>query len=80
VRIAIIGWGSLIWNPDTLHVAEPFSCSGPELSIEFSRISPVLFSPPPVRQKFGRDVAERCSHTYLYTKRACLFPVAIKTG
>ncbi|MFO7854975.1 MAG: hypothetical protein R6V44_07110 [Paracoccaceae bacterium] len=42
-RIAVIGWGSLIWDLDDLapHVAEPWALgAGPALPLEFSRISP----------------------------------------
>jgi hypothetical protein len=39
MKIAVLAWGSLIWDPDTLKVADDFSLSGPCLPIEFSRIS-----------------------------------------
>lgn len=41
MNIAIIGWGSLIWNPETLKFNEiiGWSYNGPMLPIEFSRIS-----------------------------------------
>ncbi len=42
-RFAVIGWGSLIWDLDTLapYVAEPWQMSaGPQLPMEFSRVSP----------------------------------------
>jgi len=38
MKIMIIAWGSLIWSRDDL-AAGPFEPRGPELSIEFSRIS-----------------------------------------
>jgi hypothetical protein len=37
--IAILGWGSLIWDPRDLPRESPWSRGGPELKIEFSRIS-----------------------------------------
>lgn len=41
VRIALLGWGSLLWEGgntfDDWH--EPWQCDGPSLRIEFSRIS-----------------------------------------
>jgi hypothetical protein len=41
LKIAILGWGSLIWDPrpefDKFH--EDWLCDGPELKLEFSRIS-----------------------------------------
>lgn len=37
--IACLGWGSLIWNPDGLPVADGWSPDGPQLPIEFARVS-----------------------------------------
>lgn len=51
-RIAILGWGSLIWDLDDLapHVAGPWSLrAGPRLPMEFSRIS--------VKRRMGLVVA-----------------------
>lgn len=39
MKIAIIGWGSLIWNPGDLATVEGFEPGGPVLPIEFSRVS-----------------------------------------
>jgi hypothetical protein len=42
-RIAILGWGSLLWDLETLspHVALPWAMrAGPRLPMEFSRVSP----------------------------------------
>ena len=39
MRIAIIGWGSLIWDPRELPKVGDWQADGPELPIEFSRIS-----------------------------------------
>jgi hypothetical protein len=38
-RIAILGWGSLIWDPGDLPNEGRWEKGGPELPIEFSRIS-----------------------------------------
>lgn len=44
-RIAILGWGSLVWDPDSLGIedfppaSEAWRLEGPELPLEFSRIS-----------------------------------------
>jgi len=38
LRIAILGWGSLIWDPRDLPIASAWQ-SGPKLPIEFSRVS-----------------------------------------
>jgi hypothetical protein len=39
MTIAILAWGSLIWNPGTLHIEGGWTPGGPTLPIEFSRIS-----------------------------------------
>ncbi len=39
MKIAILGWGSLLWDPRELHLATPFELAGPNLPIEFCRVS-----------------------------------------
>jgi hypothetical protein len=39
VRIAIIAWGSLVWDPRELQVSAGFAPIGPFLPIEFCRVS-----------------------------------------
>lgn len=39
MSIAILGWGSLIWNPRALPLKSNWLKAGPSLPIEFSRIS-----------------------------------------
>jgi hypothetical protein len=39
MKIAILGWGSLIWDSGDLHLASNWLEGGPILPIEFSRIS-----------------------------------------
>jgi hypothetical protein len=39
MKIAILGWGSLVWDPRELNVADEFNVVGPTLPIEFCRIS-----------------------------------------
>jgi|GEM_PF-85784 len=42
MRIACLGWGSLIWDPGALHLMEtatPWHKDGPELPVEFARVS-----------------------------------------
>lgn len=39
MKIAIIGWGSLVWDPRELPREGVWSDGGPELPVEFSRIS-----------------------------------------
>lgn len=37
--IAVLGWGSLIWNPGDLDIEPEWRTDGPELPIEFARVS-----------------------------------------
>lgn len=39
MRIAYLGWGSLIWNPGKLGIRDSWKHDGPVLPIEFARIS-----------------------------------------
>jgi hypothetical protein len=39
MRIAVIGWGSLIWNPGSIRLSTRWRKDGPRLPLEFSRIS-----------------------------------------
>jgi hypothetical protein len=39
LRIAVIGWGSLIWCPGILRLKTKWRSDGPKLPIEFARIS-----------------------------------------
>ncbi|HTC48249.1 MAG TPA: hypothetical protein VK722_13065 [Candidatus Aquilonibacter sp.] len=38
-RLAILGWGSLLWDPRGLKIKEPWNKDGPFLPIEFARTS-----------------------------------------
>lgn len=39
MKIAILGWGSLIWDKRNLRLAGEWQVGGPVLPIEFSRVS-----------------------------------------
>lgn len=39
MKIAIIAWGSLVWDPRTLKIKGDWDNNGPMLDIEFSRVS-----------------------------------------
>ncbi len=39
MKIAIIAWGSLVWDPRTLQIKEDWDNQGPSLNIELSRVS-----------------------------------------
>jgi len=39
MKIAILGWGSLVWDPRDLPHYGPWESGGPEFPIEFSRVS-----------------------------------------
>ncbi len=38
-RIAVVGWGSLIWDPRELPLGSSWHPDGPELPVEFARVS-----------------------------------------
>ncbi len=39
MKIAVLAWGSLVWNPQDLQAAAKFAANGPLLPIEFCRVS-----------------------------------------
>jgi hypothetical protein len=39
MKIAVLGWGSLLWDSRDLQLATPFELTGPNLPIEFCRVS-----------------------------------------
>ncbi len=39
MKIAVLAWGSLVWNPRNLETAATFAANGPLLPVEFCRIS-----------------------------------------
>ena len=39
MKIAIIAWGSLVWDPRKLRIKGEWKNQGPRLQIEFSRVS-----------------------------------------
>lgn len=39
MKIAILGWGSLVYDPRDLEITAPFELTGPNLPVEFCRIS-----------------------------------------
>ncbi len=39
MKIAVVGWGSFVWDPRELQAAEQFAPNGPLLPVEFCRVS-----------------------------------------
>ena len=39
MKIIVLAWGSLVWDPRILAVASGFQSNGPLLPLEFSRVS-----------------------------------------
>jgi hypothetical protein len=59
MRIAVLGWGSLVWDPRELHLAGGWQEGGPVLPIEFSRISDNGRLTLVIDEKHGVDVPTR---------------------
>ena len=59
MKIAILGWGSLIWDPRKLQLATEWMKGGPILSIEFSRISDNGRLTLVIDEQHGADVPTR---------------------
>ena len=56
LRIAILGWGSLIGKPEPLKIVRGWQMGGPSLRIEFSRISADGRLTLVIDQKYGSEV------------------------
>jgi hypothetical protein len=67
-RIAILGWGSLIWEPRELETIGEWQMGGPVLPIEFSRVSNDGRLTLVVDEKNGVDVPTR----YILSSRSDL--------
>lgn len=65
MNIAILGWGSLIWNNDGLTIVGRWQNGGPILPIEFSRISMNGRLTLVIDERNGADV------TTLYARSGC---------
>ncbi len=39
MRIGVVGWGSLIWDPRDLEIEDKWHIDGPMLPVEFARVS-----------------------------------------
>jgi hypothetical protein len=59
MKIAVLGWGSLIWNLGVLKIAGDWMAGGPILPIEFSRISKNGRLTLAVDENDGTDVVTR---------------------
>jgi hypothetical protein len=59
MKIAILGWGSLIWNPRDLPISGKWQQDGPVLPIEFSRISDNGRLTLVIDERHGVDVPTR---------------------
>lgn len=59
MRIAVLGWGSLIWSPRDLPISGNWQEDGPVLPIEFSRISDNGRLTLVIDERHGVDVPTR---------------------
>ena len=63
VRIAVLGWGSLIWDRRDLPIVREWQHGGPVLPIEFSRISSDGRLTLVIDEEHGTDVPTRFART-----------------
>lgn len=70
MKIAILGWGSLIWEKSTLPLKTPWIDDGPKLPIEFCRISSRRLNALTlvINQVYGENVSSK----YAISKRTDL--------
>jgi hypothetical protein len=65
MKIAVIGWGSLIWNKGNLRLTTNWTDGGPILPIEFSRISDDGRLTLVIDERHGADVPTRYAFSSL---------------
>jgi len=63
MKIAMLAWGSLIWEPHTLQTASCFVPFGPILPVEFSRMSGAVGKPKRLTLVMDEANGSSC-HTY----------------
>lgn len=64
MRVGVVAWGSLIWDPRELSVSSELSLSGPILPIEFCRVSGNDNPPRRLTLVFDDDIDVHCQ-TYV---------------
>jgi hypothetical protein len=69
MKIAILGWGSLLWDPRDLKLVAPFELTGPSLPIEFCRVSKNLRLTLIIHEEFG-TLCQTYAATSAFTNRA----------
>jgi hypothetical protein len=65
MKIAVLGWGSLIWNTGALRLGTDWTDGGPILPIEFSRISEDGRLTLVIDERHGVDVPTRYAQSSL---------------
>ena len=68
MKIVILGWGSLIWNPGDLPREGTWQTDGPTIAVEFSRVSRDCRLTLVIDRAAGADVVTR----YILSPRAML--------
>jgi hypothetical protein len=58
--VAVLGWGSLIWEPRELAIASPFRLIGPTIPIEFARVSGKDKAPRRLTLVIDDDIGVQC--------------------
>lgn len=80
MRIAILGWGSLIWDKRDLPILGEWQQGGPVLSIEFSRISSDGRLTLVIDEQNGSDVTTRHARSECNTLNDAIASLRTREG
>lgn len=80
MRIAVLAWGSLIWDRKDLAIAEEFEQTGPRLPIEFCRVSKDGRLTLVIDELFGRRCITYSARSALDSLDAAIENLRIREG
>jgi hypothetical protein len=80
VRIAVIAWGSLVWDPRDLKAAARFAPDGPLLPVEFCRVSDDRRLTLVVDERFGLACTTHSAPSALQDLDAAIENLRLREG